>query len=166
MSAEFSTVSSIQHLLNFQKMSFFVIFILFSSVAANLEGPFLFWGPKSLERYKRPALSFLEQDDLTKIYSGQSAIVVFNNQDSVSLSSGYFPRLRKMLEGQSSLVLPQDFLDVHPDYVSNETTVSGILIKTLKSYVNLPKFILILSVFILANLIAMHLITVLKFVLC
>lgn len=49
--------------------------------------------------------------------------MVFNNQDSVPLSSGYFPRLRKMLERQSTLVLPQDFLDVHPDYISNETQV-------------------------------------------
>ncbi|XP_012547044.2 uncharacterized protein LOC101739289 isoform X1 [Bombyx mori] len=87
----------------------------------NLEGPFLFFGPKSLEKYKRPALKYLDQDELTKIYGEQAAIVVFNNQDSVPLSSGYFPRLRKMLEGQTVLVLPQDFLDVHPDYISNET---------------------------------------------
>lgn len=90
---------------------------------ANLEGPFLFFGPKSLEKYRRPALKYLEQDDLMKIYGEQAAIVVFNNQDSVPLSSGYFPRLRKMLEGQTMLVLPQDFLDVHPDYISNETQV-------------------------------------------
>ncbi|XP_026313655.1 uncharacterized protein LOC113225544 [Hyposmocoma kahamanoa] len=88
---------------------------------ANLEGPFLFFGPKSLEKYRRPALKYLEQDDLMKIYEEQAAIVVFNNQDSVPLSSGCFPRLRKMLEGQTMLVLPQDFLDVHPDYISNET---------------------------------------------
>lgn len=98
--------------------------LLLLSVSANLEGPFLFWGPKSLEQYRRPALSFVEQDELTTIYGSQPAIVVFNNQDSVSLSSGNFPRLRKMLEGKSSLVLSQDFLDVHPDYVSNETMVS------------------------------------------
>ncbi|CAG9137933.1 unnamed protein product [Plutella xylostella] len=41
--------------------------------------------------------------------------------DSRPLSSGSFPRLRKLLEGQTTLVLPQDFLDVHPDYISNET---------------------------------------------
>ncbi|OWR52061.1 hypothetical protein KGM_208202 [Danaus plexippus plexippus] len=58
-----------------------------------------------------------------RIYGEQTAIVVFNNQDSVPLSSGIFPRLRKMLEGQTTLVLPQDFLDVHPDYISNETQV-------------------------------------------
>lgn len=90
----------------------------------NLEGPFLFFGPKSLERYRRPALKSLDQDDLMRIYGEQAAIVVFNNQDSVPLSSGNFPRLRKMLEGQTTLVLPQDFLDVHPDYISNETQVS------------------------------------------
>ncbi|XP_045506507.1 uncharacterized protein LOC123702765 isoform X2 [Colias croceus] len=90
---------------------------------ANLEGPFLFFGPKSLEKFKRPALKFLDQDELMKIYSEQAAIVVFNNQDSSTLSSGNFPRLRKMLEGQTVLVLPQDFLDVHPDYISNETQV-------------------------------------------
>ncbi|CAG4945257.1 unnamed protein product [Parnassius apollo] len=90
---------------------------------ANLEGPFLFFGPKSLEQYKRTALKYLDQDELMKIYGEQAAIVVFNNQDSVPLSSGYFPRLRKMLEGHTMLVLPQDFLDVHPDYVSNETQV-------------------------------------------
>lgn len=93
-------------------------------VQGNLEGPFLFFGPKTLEKYKRPALKYLDQDDLMKIYGEQAAIVVFNNQDSVPLSSGYFPRLRKMLEGQTVLVLPQDFLDVHPDYISNETQVS------------------------------------------
>lgn len=90
---------------------------------ANLEGPFLFFGPRLLEKYKRPALQSLDQDDLMKIYGEQAAIVVFNNQDSVPLSSGNFPRLRKMLEGQTTLVLPQDFLDVHPDYISNETQV-------------------------------------------
>ncbi|XP_046973148.1 uncharacterized protein LOC124539833 isoform X2 [Vanessa cardui] len=89
----------------------------------NLEGPFLFFGPKSLEKYKRPALKALDQDDLMKIYGEQAAIVVFNNQDSVPLSSGNFPRLRKMLEAQTTLVLPQDFLDVHPDYIINETQV-------------------------------------------
>lgn len=94
---------------------------------ANLEGPFLFFGPKSLENFKRPALKYLEQDDLMKIYSEQAAMVVFNNQDSVPLSSGYFPRLRKMLEGQTVLVLPQDFLDVHPDYISNETQVRDLV---------------------------------------
>ncbi|XP_022116350.2 uncharacterized protein LOC110994148 [Pieris rapae] len=92
-------------------------------VYANLEGPFLFFGPKSLDKFKKPALKFLDQDDLMKIYAEPSAIVVFNNQDSLTLSSGNFPRLRKMLEGQSLLVLPQDFLDVHPDYISNETQV-------------------------------------------
>ncbi|CAH2210591.1 jg13895 [Pararge aegeria aegeria] len=90
---------------------------------ANLEGPFLFFGPKSLEKYRRPALKSLDQDDLMKIYGEQAAIVIFNNQDSMPLSSGNFPRLRKMLEGQTTLVLPQDFLDVHPDYISNETQV-------------------------------------------
>lgn len=93
------------------------------SVQANLEGPFLFFGPKCLAQYKRPALKFLNQDDLIKIYEEQPAIVVFNNQDSLPLSSGNFPRLRKMLEGLTMLLLPQDFLDVHPDYVSNETQV-------------------------------------------
>lgn len=92
---------------------------------ANLEGPFLFFGPASLEKFKRPALKYLDQDDLTRIYGEQAAIVVFNNQDSVPLASGNFPRLRKMLEGQTTLVLPQDFLDVHPDYISNETQVSS-----------------------------------------
>lgn len=100
-----------------------VLLLFFYSVQANLEGPFLFFGPKSLEKYKRPALKYLDQDELMRIYGEQSAIVVFNNQDSVPLSSGYFPRLRKMLEGQTTLVLPQDFLDVHPDYISNETQV-------------------------------------------
>ncbi|XP_030019651.2 uncharacterized protein LOC115439798 [Manduca sexta] len=94
---------------------------LIYNVGANLEGPFLFFGPKSLEKYRRPALKFLDQDDLMKIYSEQAAIVVFNNQDSVPLSGAYFPRLSKMLETQTVLVLPQDFLDVHPDYISNET---------------------------------------------
>lgn len=65
----------------------------------------------------------LDQDDLTKIYEMAAAIVVFNNQNSVPLSGASFPRLRKQLEGQTTLVLPQDFLDVHPDYVSNETQV-------------------------------------------
>lgn len=60
-----------------------------------------------------------------RIYGEQAAIVVFNNQDSVPLSSGYFPRLRKMLERQATLPLPQDFLDVHPDYISNETQVGA-----------------------------------------
>lgn len=101
-----------------------ILLISFSYVNANLEGPFLFFGPKSLEKFKKPALKFLDQDDLMKIYAEPSAIVVFNNQDSLTLSSGNFPRLRKMLEGQSLLVLPQDFLDVHPDYISNETQVS------------------------------------------
>lgn len=64
-----------------------------------------------------------------RIYGEQAAIVVFNNQDSVPLSSGYFPRLRKMLERQTTLVLPQDFLDVHPDYISNETQVSATVLK-------------------------------------
>ncbi|XP_053619641.1 uncharacterized protein VhaAC45RP [Plodia interpunctella] len=105
------------------KMHVFLLFVCFYHVQANLEGPFLFFGPKSLEKYKRPALSPLEQDDLMKVYGEQAAIVVFNNQDAVPLSSGYFPRLRKMLEGQTMLVLPQDFLDVHPDYISNETQV-------------------------------------------
>lgn len=103
-------------------VTFLTIFLLKYS-HANLEGPFLFFGPKSLEQYKRTALKYLDQDDLMNIYESQAAIVVFNNQDSVPLSSGYFPRLRKMLEGQTTLVLPQDFLDVHPDYVSNETQV-------------------------------------------
>lgn len=103
-------------------VTFLTIFLV-KSIHANLEGPFLFFGPKSLEQYKRTALKYLDQDDLMNIYGAQSAIVVFNNQDSVPLSSGYFPRLRKMLEGQTTLVLPQDFLDVHPDYVSNETQV-------------------------------------------
>lgn len=101
-----------------------LLLLFFYSVQANLEGPFLFFGPKSLEKYKRPALKYLDQDELMRIYGEQAAIVVFNNQDSVPLSSGYFPRLRKMLEGQTTLVLPQDFLDVHPDYISNETQVS------------------------------------------
>lgn len=104
-----------------QQIVTFLTFIFV--VQGNLEGPFLFFGPKSLEKYKRPALKYLDQDELTKIYGEQAAIVVFNNQDSVPLSSGYFPRLRKMLEGQTVLVLPQDFLDVHPDYISNETQV-------------------------------------------
>lgn len=99
-------------------------FLFYFTVSANLEGPFLFWGPKCLDNFRRPALSSVDQDDLMRIYSTQSAIVVFNNQDPVPLSSGYFPRLRKMLEGKTSLVLPQDFLDVHPDYVSNDTLVS------------------------------------------
>ncbi|XP_013196139.2 uncharacterized protein LOC106139275 [Amyelois transitella] len=102
---------------------YFILFFCFLNVKANLEGPFLFFGPQSLDKYKRPALKSLDQDDLMKVYGEQAAIVVFNNQDSVPLSSGYFPRLRKMLEGQTMLVLPQDFLDVHPDYVSNETQV-------------------------------------------
>ncbi|CAH2059733.1 unnamed protein product, partial [Iphiclides podalirius] len=101
----------------------FLTILLLKPSHGNLEGPFLFFGPKSLEHYKRTALKYLDQDDLTKVYEEQAAIVVFNNQDSVPLSSGYFPRLRKMLEGQTTLVLPQDFLDVHPDYVSNETQV-------------------------------------------
>ncbi|KAL0860751.1 hypothetical protein ABMA27_009300 [Loxostege sticticalis] len=103
---------------------YFKLLLVFSSavtVLANLEGPFLFFGPKSLEKFKRPALKYLDQDDLMRIYGEQAAIVVFNNQDSVPLASGNFPRLRKMLEGQTTLVLPQDFLDVHPDYISNET---------------------------------------------
>lgn len=100
-----------------------LLFSTFYLTQANLEGPFLFFGPKTLEKYRRPALKYLEQDDLMKIYEEQAAIVVFNNQDSVPLSSGYFPRLRKMVEGQPTLVLPQDFLDVHPDYISNETQV-------------------------------------------
>ncbi|XP_063834497.1 uncharacterized protein LOC135083712 isoform X2 [Ostrinia nubilalis] len=91
------------------------------TVYGNLEGPFLFFGPESLEKYKRPALKNLDQDDLMRIYGEEAAIVVFNNQDSVPLASGNFPRLRKMLEGLTTLVLPQDFLDVHPDYISNET---------------------------------------------
>lgn len=95
---------------------------------ANLEGPFLFFGPKYLEKYQRPALRSLDQDDLTKIYETAAAIVVFNNQNSVPLSSASFPRLRKQLEGQTTLVLPQDFLDVHPDYVSNETQVRWLLL--------------------------------------
>lgn len=95
---------------------------------ANLEGPFLFFGPTSLESYKRPALKALDQDDLMRIYGSQAAIVVFNNQDPMPLSGGNFPRLRKMLEGQTMLFLPQDFLDVHPDYVSNETQVSWIFL--------------------------------------
>ncbi|VVC90043.1 unnamed protein product [Leptidea sinapis] len=98
-----------------------ILLLSISLCSANLEGPFLFFGPKSLHKYKRPALKSLDQDELMKIYSEPSAIVVFNNQDSVPLSSGNFPRLRKMLEGQTVLVLPQDFLDVHPDYISNET---------------------------------------------
>lgn len=105
---------------------YFKLLLVFSSavtVLANLEGPFLFFGPKSLEKFKRPALKYLDQDDLMRIYGEQAAIVVFNNQDSVPLASGNFPRLRKMLEGQTTLVLPQDFLDVHPDYISNETQV-------------------------------------------
>lgn len=107
-----------------------MLFLLFLySVQANLEGPFLFFGPKSLEKYKRPALKYLDQDELMRIYGEQAAIVVFNNQDSVPLSSGYFPRLRKMLERQTTLVLPQDFLDVHPDYISNETQVSATVLK-------------------------------------
>ncbi|CAD0205606.1 unnamed protein product [Chrysodeixis includens] len=105
------------------RLSVRVLLLFFYSVQANLEGPFLFFGPKSLEKFKRPALKYLDQDELMRIYGEQAAIVVFNNQDSVPLSSGYFPRLRKMLEGQATLVLPQDFLDVHPDYVSNETQV-------------------------------------------
>ncbi|CAH0697241.1 unnamed protein product [Spodoptera exigua] len=100
-----------------------LLLLFLCSVQANLEGPFLFFGPKSLDKYKRPALKYLDQDELMRIYGEQAAIVVFNNQDSVPLSSGYFPRLRKMLERQSTLVLPQDFLDVHPDYISNETQV-------------------------------------------
>ncbi|CAB3258030.1 unnamed protein product [Arctia plantaginis] len=103
------------------KVRFLLLFLY--SVQANLEGPFLFFGSKSLEKYKRPALTYLDQDDLMRIYGEAEAIVVFNNQDSVPLSSLYFPRLRKMLEGQTTLVLPQDFLDVHPDYISNETQV-------------------------------------------
>ncbi|CAB3222904.1 unnamed protein product [Arctia plantaginis] len=103
------------------KVRFILLFLY--SVQANLEGPFLFFGSKSLEKYKRPALTYLDQDDLMRIYGEAEAIVVFNNQDSVPLSSLYFPRLRKMLEGQTTLVLPQDFLDVHPDYISNETQV-------------------------------------------
>lgn len=102
----------------------FLIFSLFCYCHGNLEGPFLFFGPHSLQKYRRPALQSLDQDDLMRIYGEQTAIVVFNNQDSVPLSSGIFPRLRKMLEGQTTLVLPQDFLDVHPDYISNETQVS------------------------------------------
>lgn len=105
------------------RLSVRVLLLFLYSVQANLEGPFLFFGPKSLEKFKRPALKYLDQDELMRIYGEQAAIVVFNNQDSVPLSSGYFPRLRKMLEGQATLVLPQDFLDVHPDYVSNETQV-------------------------------------------
>ncbi|CAG9134496.1 unnamed protein product [Plutella xylostella] len=97
------------------------LFAYLHTICANLEGPFLFFGPKSLSKFKRPALKYLEQDDLMKIYGEQAAIVVFNNQDSRPLSSGSFPRLRKLLEGQTTLVLPQDFLDVHPDYISNET---------------------------------------------
>lgn len=107
----------------FVKIYILLLFSYFSSIQANLEGPFLFFGPKSLAKYRRSALKYLDQDDLTKIYGEQAAIVVFNNQDALPLSSGYFPRLRKMLEGQTTLVLPQDFLDVHPDYISNETQV-------------------------------------------
>ncbi|KAJ0170968.1 hypothetical protein K1T71_013740 [Dendrolimus kikuchii] len=105
------------------KIKFLILISVIVSIEANLEGPFLFFGPKSLSKYSRPALKYLEQDDLMKIYSEQAAIVVFNNQDSLPLSSGNFPRLRKMLEGLTTLVLPQDFLDVHPDYISNETQV-------------------------------------------
>ncbi|KOB69158.1 Superoxide dismutase (Cu-Zn), partial [Operophtera brumata] len=93
------------------KMNLLLLFTVFYVTEANLEGPFLFFGPKSLEKYRRPALKYLEQDDLMKIYAEQAAIVVFNNQDSVPLSSGYFPRLRKMVERETTLVLPQDFLD-------------------------------------------------------
>lgn len=106
-------------------MSKFISIILLISyhysAFANLEGPFLFWGPRSLKQHQRPALSFLGIDDLTQIYTNQGSIVVFNNVDSATLSSGNFPRLRKMLEEETSLVLPQDFLEVHPDYVSNDT---------------------------------------------
>jgi hypothetical protein len=100
-----------------------ILYTYIIAIHANLEGPFLFFGPKSLEKFKRPALKYVDQDDLMRIYGEQAAIVVFNNQNSVPLSSGNFPRLRKMLEGQMTLVLPQDFLDVHPDYISNETQV-------------------------------------------
>lgn len=109
-------------------MNLLVFLSIFYFTEANLEGPFLFFGPKSLDKYRRPALKYLEQDDLMKIYAEQAAIVVFNNQDSVPLSSGYFPRLRKMVEGQTTLVLPQDFLDVHPDYISNETQVCCLVV--------------------------------------
>lgn len=104
----------------------FLVAWLVGLCQGNLEGPFLFFGPRTLEKYRRTALRALEQDDLMRIYGEQPAIVVFNNQDAVPLSSGYFPRLRKMLERLTVIALPQDFLDVHPDYVSNETQV-GVL---------------------------------------
>lgn len=104
----------------------YILFLnLFIGVFGNLEGPFLFWGPKELSLYKRPALKSLEQDDLLEIYENQAAIVVFNNQDSLPLTSDNFPRLRKLLERKTTLVLPQDFLDVHPEYINNETQVSS-----------------------------------------
>lgn len=106
-------------------MKSFIIFLqLFYFAVANLEGPFIFWGPKELLNYKRPALVSLEQDDLMDIYNNQAAIVVFNIQDSLFfLTRESYPRLRKLLERRPVLVAPQDFLDVHPEYVNNETQV-------------------------------------------
>ncbi|XP_063389539.1 uncharacterized protein LOC134675251 [Cydia fagiglandana] len=89
---------------------------------ANLEGPFLFFGPQSLEAYRRPALQALTQDELTRLYAQQPCVVVFNSQDGGG-ARAELPRLRTALRHRPVLALPQAFLDVHPDYVSNETQV-------------------------------------------
>lgn len=111
--------------MSFVNVKHIIILQCFAILAsANLEGPFVFWGPKELLGYKKPALNSLEQDDLIDIYNNQAAIVVFNIQDSAFfLNRENYPRLRKLLESKTVLLLPQDFLDVHPEYVNNETQV-------------------------------------------
>ncbi|XP_077283167.1 uncharacterized protein LOC143909140 [Arctopsyche grandis] len=111
-------------MLKFNIKCLFLIQQLACFALANLEGPFIFWGPKELLSYKRPSLVSLEQDDLMDIYNNQGAIVVFNIQDSLFfLTRESYPRLRKLLERKPVLIAPQDFLDVHPEYVNNETQV-------------------------------------------
>lgn len=117
-------------MLKFNIKCLFLIQLLVYLASANLEGPFVFWGPKELLSYKRPALVSLEQDDLMDIYNNQGAIVVFNIQDSLFfLTRESYPRLRKLLERKPVLVAPQDFLDVHPEYVNNETQVNFCIMK-------------------------------------
>lgn len=99
--------------------------MLFYTVAANSNGPFVLWGPRYLKSVDVSALEGIDDKLLREFYSESKAVVMFLRNATTRLSKENFPSFKEVLDHNPFVYLAQHWLPSDPvDYNLNVEIVN------------------------------------------
>lgn len=90
------------------------ILCLVSLAAANISGPYLFWGYEKVINLQPRALVEATENDFSNLFRDVKAIVIFVRNNTKRLDGLQYPKFQKLVKDNAWTYLPQHSLAADP----------------------------------------------------